>query len=124
MYNFELPETKTGYMTEKAVKQVMEEMRPESPVRFKAMPVDELDEYIAAWVAGTHQDFIEEMMIEVAYRDQFIKDTVSLLWTHPESHCEELKHNIRVWFLDKRANDLEQNIEAVLDHENCNEDAA
>lgn len=124
-YSFHLPFNDYCYMTEKAVKAVMDEVSPIDAVDFSKLADEEVDEYISAWQSGTAAEFIEEMMITVIGSDKFIKDTVSLLWTDSAEYAEEVKRHVRQWFLSDIAEQLEQNIAAVLVHEGyIAEDAA
>ena len=135
-YRFELPCIDYGFMTQKAVKAVMDEVRPYERVDFSKLTEDEINQYIEVWLSGLDREYIEEFASDVTLSDQFFIDTYLSLFRDPLAYQNEQLRLARALFFSPRgktqlnpngtslAKQLEANVNAVLENEGTIEEAA
>ena len=71
-YSFKLPWIDHGFMTEKAVKAVMDEVNPCERVDFSKLTEDEINEYIEVWLSGLGREYVEEFASDVIFSDPLL----------------------------------------------------
>lgn len=135
-YSYDLPYIDHGYMTEKSVKAVMDEVRPYERVDMDKLTDDEMDEYIDAWLSGMSREYVEEFGSDTIMADPFFIDTYISLWRSPQAYAETITKRARDIFKQERtktilnpfglslAKQLEENVNRVLEKEGDIEEAA
>lgn len=131
-----LPYIDYGYMTEKSVQAVIDEVRPYERVNFDKLTDDEINEYMEAWLSGVDGYFFKEFQTDVITSDPFFIDTFLSLYTDPIAYQHEMLARARELFFRPMgrtslndmglslAKQLEANIHAYLESAGMIEDAA